>query len=200
MLSLDFGLNLYILISVVHLKMLCPIEFYDIPDPLQCNIIAVYDDSIEKENAILTREEFSQQLAQLREENKIERLQELEETWSAILRVHDHVKANHAVNERKIGNLEDKVGDVYQKVEELNSKVDNLSRKCQSLKQRMVEEIPEITEIKARNKLMGHCTSITIKSLNFNFLYLGNNGKDQTNSSAQPKCFKWIINYNIRNG
>jgi archaellum component FlaC len=62
------------------------------------------------------------------------------------------------VNGEKIGNLEDKVGGVYQKFKELNGTVDNLSRECLSLKQRMVEEIPKITE-KARNKLMEHCTS-----------------------------------------
>jgi hypothetical protein len=82
--------------------MLCPIEFYDIKDqdPLQCNIIAVYDDSIEKENrlsnASLTREEFVHELAQLQAENRIERMLEFKETWNAILRVNDHVKASYA--------------------------------------------------------------------------------------------------------
>ncbi|EFX82644.1 hypothetical protein DAPPUDRAFT_316460 [Daphnia pulex] len=174
--------------------MLCPIEFYEIQDPLQCNIIDVYDESIEKENmlsnAILTREEFLHQLAQLREENKIERLLELEETWSAILRVNDHVKANYAqglVNEMKIGNLEDKVGGVYHKVEELNGKVDNLSKKCQSLKQRMVEEIPKITEKETMEKTkpthqLSPCVS---------------NGSSIITLEMADLCANAVINYDV---
>ncbi len=75
-------------------------EFYEIQDPLQCNAIDMHDDDyIHKENRLfnvnLTREEFAHQLAQFRTENKIERMLELEETWSAILRVNDRVNANY---------------------------------------------------------------------------------------------------------
>jgi hypothetical protein len=54
--------------------------------------------------------------------------------------------------------LEDKVEGVNKMFEELDGKIENLSRECLYLKQRLMEEIPEITE-KARKKLMVHCTS-----------------------------------------
>ncbi|EFX82645.1 hypothetical protein DAPPUDRAFT_316461 [Daphnia pulex] len=121
-------------------------ECYDIiKDPLQCTTV---DISIEKENnVVLTREEFFHHLSQLRAENQVERLQELEETWNAILRVNDRVKASYdqgVLNGEKIVNLADKVEVVYQKVDKLDVKIDALTKRCPTLRQRMMEEIPEI--------------------------------------------------------
>jgi hypothetical protein len=78
-------------------------EFNQIQGPMQCNIIDIYDDSIQTENRLsdvyLTRDEFLHQFTQLRAENKIDRLQNLRErqdTYDIVRSVHDRVNANYA--------------------------------------------------------------------------------------------------------
>jgi hypothetical protein len=103
MLSLRFWAYPHILNSVVHPKRLNRMEFNQIQGPMQCNIIDIYDDSIQTENRLsdvyLTRDEFLHQFTQLRAENKIDRLQNLRErqdTYDIVRSVHDRVNANYA--------------------------------------------------------------------------------------------------------